>query len=185
MIVYLAITALVNIALGYVLAVYIIPPRGTAEASAAPAETELRDDHVIEPVVEPMSVAPAVEPAAPVPAKIVAAAPAEPVISALAAEVVNEVAASAVPSPAAQTQAPAMEAVGKVEAAPVAEVAKVPAADATTPAPLVAETADVKVETDVLAGINEFRSQLAQMKGIATDEAAPVTEQELDALAVK
>lgn len=109
MILYVSVTAVLNIALGFVLAMYLYRA-GLLGASRAVAETH--EEHHAEPEAH----APAAhsEPAS------VAAAPAEP----------------------APMAAP-------VEAAVTPEVAEAPAAE---------------LEENVLAGIEEFRNQLAQMK---------------------
>jgi hypothetical protein len=137
---FLLVTALINISLGYGLAIYLghagWPSRGGAPIDAAVHEPETanHDGHAA-PLLTPYVAPPQ------------AAAP---------------VAAAAPAAPAAVTLAPA----------PTAEPA-MPAAPALAAAIAQAEPETAELEQDVLAGIEEFRNQLAQMKAQPGAAASP------------
>lgn len=150
MIAFVAITALVNIGLGYALAMYLGQAKSKHEPSADEASTTLTlptrklSNH--EPPVATSTPAPAT-PAAPT---ATVERPAE--------------------SPPAPSMADAIAAaMQQTAAAPAAEVD----AEMATQAPTTADEAAAPVEHELLAGIEEFRSQLAQLKGSAgADQAA-------------
>jgi hypothetical protein len=117
---FLVVTALINIALGYGLAVYF----GHAGWPRASHAEEPAPEHVADHVHEEITIA------TPTP-------------------VATHVAASAPPT----------------ASAPLTASAEVAAALAAAPAPAAEPTApEAELENEVLAGIEEFRSQLAQMK---------------------
>ncbi len=157
MLAFLAITAVINIALGYALAVYL----GKAQARPATMAASAASPRSLPTRRLAGQGNPAEAPATAPPAAI---APSQPETSALVAEApaVNDAESpAALGAPGVAASPSAAEETGLVASASEAD-----AIDDEHDNPLTLP-APAPVEMDLLAGIEEFRSQLAQLKGDA------------------
>ena len=140
MTIFLTLSALMNIGLGYWLATYLAREKARASAVA------MGDDHAQLLVEEH-------------------AAQAHPLQAALPIEL--QVSSAAMTTEAQQVAA-------AMPAMPIAPVTTMPvAAEVGAPSPMAPAADAPELETEVLAGIEEFRNQLAQMKG-SPEVAEPV-----------
>ena len=149
MIAYLIVTSLINMSLGYALAVYVNRARlQAADAAQAPLHDALHDEVRTEQPIEQLA------PTAPAPAEVSSAASADD-------RRTNERHATWL----ANDDSPSLARMAApIEAAAARPAAAAPAADSAmaSDAPM--------LEKDLLAGIEEFRLQLAKIKGHAEGE---------------